>query len=441
MALSAASWWPASRWSPSQRSSYLVMSAGPAAYVPAFTNLAPREAGEVQAALANVKIPSKLGAGGTSVEVPSSQVEAAAVAIGSSGPGGERRPRGHVDARQPRRRRNRVPAEHDARARARGRALESGRGDVGRQPCDGEPGAPPAQPVPGRSGSRDRIGHARPSGRRHARGVRARHPAPRRRSSRRADLRERHDHERAWRADDGHRQRRDRRARREPALGRGRVRAPARVEGAAASRPDARPGRGDGGDQRTARPRQGQREDGHVRRGWPGHPPQQRSREAVGIGWSSRRGSRYRLERAGLHRRLGLGQHDQVRPHQDRRDNGRRPDGHDDGAGFGRSGSPVRRPRLLAAEGRQGRGGDRRQAECRSAGRERLRAVPARHHRGRRRRRRSHLLGLGLDHRDPATARLPPPRRRRRLRVAAGAARSPWPRATRVPPRSRSACS
>jgi flagellar M-ring protein FliF len=64
---------------------YLVTSAGPASYVPAFTNLTPREAGDVQAALASAKIPSKLGGTSDSVMVPSSQVNEARVAIDKSG--------------------------------------------------------------------------------------------------------------------------------------------------------------------------------------------------------------------------------------------------------------------------------------------------------------------------------------------------------------------
>jgi flagellar M-ring protein FliF len=64
---------------------YLVTSAGPASYVPAFTNLTPRQAGEVQAALASAKIPSKLGGTSDSVLVPSASVNAARVAIDKSG--------------------------------------------------------------------------------------------------------------------------------------------------------------------------------------------------------------------------------------------------------------------------------------------------------------------------------------------------------------------
>jgi flagellar M-ring protein FliF len=64
---------------------YLVTSAGPASYVPAFTNLTPREAGDVQAALASAKIPSKLGGASDSVLVPSSEVDQARVTIDKSG--------------------------------------------------------------------------------------------------------------------------------------------------------------------------------------------------------------------------------------------------------------------------------------------------------------------------------------------------------------------
>jgi flagellar M-ring protein FliF len=64
---------------------YLVTSAAPAAYVPAFTNLTPREAGDVQSALAASKIPSKLGGTSDTVLVPGAQVNAARVAIDKSG--------------------------------------------------------------------------------------------------------------------------------------------------------------------------------------------------------------------------------------------------------------------------------------------------------------------------------------------------------------------
>jgi flagellar M-ring protein FliF len=64
---------------------YLVTSAGPASYVPAFTNLTPRQAGDVQAALASAKIPSKLGGTSDTVLVPSASVNAAKVAIDKSG--------------------------------------------------------------------------------------------------------------------------------------------------------------------------------------------------------------------------------------------------------------------------------------------------------------------------------------------------------------------
>jgi flagellar M-ring protein FliF len=64
---------------------YLVTSAGPASYVPAFTNLTPRQAGEVQAALASAKIPSKLGGSSDSVLVPSASVDAARVEIDKKG--------------------------------------------------------------------------------------------------------------------------------------------------------------------------------------------------------------------------------------------------------------------------------------------------------------------------------------------------------------------
>jgi flagellar M-ring protein FliF len=64
---------------------YLVTSAGPASYVPAFTNLTPRQAGDVQASLASAKIPSKLGGASDTVLVPSASVDEARVAIDKAG--------------------------------------------------------------------------------------------------------------------------------------------------------------------------------------------------------------------------------------------------------------------------------------------------------------------------------------------------------------------
>jgi flagellar M-ring protein FliF len=64
---------------------YIVMTANGAAYTAAFTNLTPRQAGQVEAALASQRIPTKLTAGGTTVLVPSSQLDAAMVAAVSAG--------------------------------------------------------------------------------------------------------------------------------------------------------------------------------------------------------------------------------------------------------------------------------------------------------------------------------------------------------------------
>lgn len=64
---------------------YLVSSAGPSAYVAAFTNLTPKQAGQVQAALAGAKIPTKLDAAGTEVLVPGASVDAAKVAVDTAG--------------------------------------------------------------------------------------------------------------------------------------------------------------------------------------------------------------------------------------------------------------------------------------------------------------------------------------------------------------------
>jgi flagellar M-ring protein FliF len=63
---------------------YLVSSAGPAAYVTAFTNLDPKTAGEIQSTLAGAGIDAQLGPGGESVKVPGAKVDAARVAIAQS---------------------------------------------------------------------------------------------------------------------------------------------------------------------------------------------------------------------------------------------------------------------------------------------------------------------------------------------------------------------
>jgi flagellar M-ring protein FliF len=64
---------------------YLVTSAGPASYVPAFTNLTPTQAGQVQSTLASAKIPTKLGGTGDIVEVPSASVDQARIAVETAG--------------------------------------------------------------------------------------------------------------------------------------------------------------------------------------------------------------------------------------------------------------------------------------------------------------------------------------------------------------------
>jgi flagellar M-ring protein FliF len=64
---------------------YIVMTAGGAAYTPAFTNLTPRQAGQVQAALAGKHISSRLSGGGSTVLVPSGQLDQAMVAAVSAG--------------------------------------------------------------------------------------------------------------------------------------------------------------------------------------------------------------------------------------------------------------------------------------------------------------------------------------------------------------------
>ena len=69
---------------------YIVMSAGGAAYTPAFTNLDARSAGDLQSALAGAGIASKLSDGGATVLVPSSKVNEARVAAGKAGVGSSR---------------------------------------------------------------------------------------------------------------------------------------------------------------------------------------------------------------------------------------------------------------------------------------------------------------------------------------------------------------
>jgi flagellar M-ring protein FliF len=69
---------------------YIVMSAGGAAYAPAFTNLDARSAGDLQSALASAGISTKLADGGATVLVPSSKVNQARVAAGKAGVGGDR---------------------------------------------------------------------------------------------------------------------------------------------------------------------------------------------------------------------------------------------------------------------------------------------------------------------------------------------------------------
>src|SRR3954454_4260710 len=69
---------------------YIVMSAGGAAYTPAFTNLDARAAGDLQAALAGAGIATKLDDGGATVLVPSSKVNEARVAAGKAGVGSSR---------------------------------------------------------------------------------------------------------------------------------------------------------------------------------------------------------------------------------------------------------------------------------------------------------------------------------------------------------------
>ena len=63
---------------------YLVMSAGPASYVPAYTNLDAKQAGELEAALAGAKIPSRLSDDATTVLVPGSMLDRARVVVAKS---------------------------------------------------------------------------------------------------------------------------------------------------------------------------------------------------------------------------------------------------------------------------------------------------------------------------------------------------------------------
>ena len=71
---------------------YIVMSAGGAAYTPAFTNLDARSAGDLQAALAGAGIPSKLADGGAT--------RAGAVEQGQRGARGGRQGRRRLEPRR-----------------------------------------------------------------------------------------------------------------------------------------------------------------------------------------------------------------------------------------------------------------------------------------------------------------------------------------------------
>src|SRR4051812_37602813 len=64
---------------------YLVTSAGPAAYAPAFTNLTPKQAGDIEQTLAAAHITAKLGDAGSSVLVPSSKIDDARIAVDKAG--------------------------------------------------------------------------------------------------------------------------------------------------------------------------------------------------------------------------------------------------------------------------------------------------------------------------------------------------------------------
>src|SRR4051794_12716999 len=64
---------------------YLVMSAGPSSQAPLYTNLTPKQAGDIQAALAGASVTSTLGDNGTSVSVPTAKIGAARVAVDQAG--------------------------------------------------------------------------------------------------------------------------------------------------------------------------------------------------------------------------------------------------------------------------------------------------------------------------------------------------------------------
>src|SRR3954464_13611928 len=64
---------------------YLVMSAGPASQAPLYTNLTAKQAGDIPAALAGAGISSSLGDNGSSVQVPTSKIAQARVAVAQAG--------------------------------------------------------------------------------------------------------------------------------------------------------------------------------------------------------------------------------------------------------------------------------------------------------------------------------------------------------------------
>ena len=121
---------------------YIVMSAGGAAYTPAFTNLDARSAGDLQSALAGAGIATKLSDGGATVLVPSSKVERGA-RRGRQGRR-RRRPRRLVAARQELAVADRRPVADEGAARALRDARVADRGDLRRLPRDRQPGASPS---------------------------------------------------------------------------------------------------------------------------------------------------------------------------------------------------------------------------------------------------------------------------------------------------------
>ena len=174
---------------------YLVTSAGPASYVPAFTNLTPapgrRRAGR-----------PRLGQDPVQARRHERHRARARPRSVNDGPRRDRQERARGErparrlpaARQARHVVDRLPGERRDEARARGRAREPDPEHLGRLGRDGQPRDAAGDAVPRRPEAADRLGAADPERRRLRRRGRARRAASRRERRHRADARERRDH-------------------------------------------------------------------------------------------------------------------------------------------------------------------------------------------------------------------------------------------------------